>query len=64
MKKIAALLLMLSVVSSLGTRLALAEDAAIGSRLRAIEEKQTRILQALEELKSELQIVKIRITSR
>ncbi len=64
MKKIAALFFILSVLTPLSARTASAEDAVIASRLKTIENKQDRILQAIEELKSELNMVKIRVTSQ
>ena len=45
----------------------LAEDgapAASGRELRAISEKQDKILAVLEEIKTELAIVKVRATNR
>ena len=41
-----------------------ADNASISSKLDKIEANQTEILKQLEELKSELQIVKIRVSSR
>lgn len=65
MKKISVLFLVLSTLAPFGMRDAFAENEAFSSgQLSAIERKQDRILQALEELKAELQIVKIRITSQ
>ena len=64
MKKIAAVFFVLSLFSSLCVRAAFADDAMLASRLDAIEKKQDQILTELAELKSELQIVKIRVSSR
>ena len=64
MKKIAAVFFVLSLFSSLGVRAVFADDAMIASQLDAIEKKQDKILTDLEALKSELQIIKIRVSSR
>ena len=65
MKKITAIFLMtVFALAPLGMRPACADDALVSGQLAAIEKKQDLILQELEALKSELQIVKIRITSR
>ncbi len=65
MKKISVLFLVISAMASLEICPAFAEDEGwSSSQLRAIEKKQDRILQELEELKTELKIVKIRVTSR
>jgi len=64
MKKTAAMFLVLSVLAPFGMRSACAEDVATLGQLRVIEKKQDRILLALEELKNELQIVKIRVSNQ
>ena len=64
MKKISILFLVLSVLVPMGMRPAFAENEEIIAQLKTIERKQDRILQELEELRSELNIVKIRITSQ
>ena len=63
MKKLAVVLSMLAVLSPLGVRQIFADDG-LNERLRGIEIKQEKILADLEAIKSELQIIKIRITSR
>ena len=64
MKKIAALFLVLSVLAPFGMRPAFANDEETAAVLKRFEEKQDQILQELAELKSELQIVKVRVSSR
>ena len=67
MKKI-SLILGILFLSALSSAQALYADDALSadtlSVLKRVSEKQDRILQALEELKSELQIVKIRVSSQ
>ena len=64
MKKLAAVFLVLSALAPFSFRSALADDDTVLDRLKSIEEKQDRILQDMEALKSEVQIVKIRVSSR
>ena len=64
MKKMTAMFLLLMAVAPLGMRPAFASDDEVSARLKAIEEKQDQILADLEALKSEVQVVKIRVTSR
>ena len=64
MKKIAAMFLVLSVLAPWGMRPAFANDEETAAELKKLEAKQDQILQEMAELKSELQIVKIRVSSR
>ena len=63
MKKLAVVILVLAALSPLGIAPIYADDG-LNERLRGIEIKQEKLLASLEEIKSELQIIKIRITSR
>ena len=63
MKKKMSIFLVLAALTSFGGSPSFASDAEVAARLQAIENKQNKILADLETLKSELQIVKIRITS-
>ena len=63
MKKIMISLFMLSMAAPWAIHSALADEMN-AAQLRKIEAKQDLILQQLEELKSELQIVKLRVSSR
>jgi len=63
MKKIGFLLSVLAIVILFSAPNALAEEAVSGGMMRKISEKQDRILEALEEIKSELNVIKIRISS-
>ena len=67
MKKISLILGILFLAALSSTQAVYADDALSAdtlSVLKRVSEKQDRILQALEELKSELQIVKIRVSSQ
>ena len=64
MKKYAFAVLLLTLLSWLPAPTCFAEDASVLKRLDEISQNQKQILEALEQVKSELQIVKVRITSR
>ncbi len=63
MKKIAAFLLAFALIAPISLRPAFADDETM-ARLKVIEEKQDRLLQEMAELKAEMQIVKVRVSSR
>lgn len=63
MKKSGFSLSVLAAVMLFSAPNVLAEEAASGGMMRRISEKQDKILQALEEIKSELNVIKIRISS-
>ncbi len=58
MKRTLSALALLAAVSAP----ALADEAAIEQKLNLLIEQQGKVLQALEEVKSELQVVKVRAT--
>ncbi len=64
MKKFAALFLVLSVLMPLSMPPAFASDEELAIQLKKIEDKQDQILREMAELKAELQIVKVRVSSR
>ena len=61
-----SLVLLLAAILAFWIGSIFADDEEVGNAaaLRSISEKQNRILQELDEIKSELQIVKIRVSSR
>lgn len=67
MKKLAVILAFVSVTAGVSVSDLLAEDAGsahVMYKMKEISEKQDRILAELEAIKTELNIVKIRISSR
>ena len=67
MRKYFAMALLAASVVFVLSQASFADEAASGDilkRLSDIEQNQTKILQSLEEVKSELQIVKVRVSSR
>jgi hypothetical protein len=67
MKKIGLFLSVLAIAVFFSASNVLADEGTSGESakmLKEISEKQDRILQALEEMKSELNVIKIRISSR
>jgi hypothetical protein len=67
MKKIARVLLLVMALMPLASPALFADEAemaGVGEKLKEIIEKQDQILAELETLKSELDIVKIRVSSR
>lgn len=63
MKKFAWILLIAAVSVPFAPQALFADGAAVESKLQEISKKQDRILAELEALKSELNIVKIRVSS-
>ena len=67
MKKFTIVLAFISIIAGISISNLLAEDASsahIMHKMKEISEKQDRILAELEAIKTELNIVKIRISSR
>jgi len=62
MKKWAALVLFFSFLAFLPCQAALAEDGGVIYKLEEISKKQDDILKQLAEIKSELQVIKVRAT--
>ena len=63
MKKTAVTALFVALVSMMSFLPAYADEATMSRQLDQVIQNQKKILDSLEQVKSELQIVKVRITS-
>ena len=64
MKKYFSMMLLAGVFVFFHPGTVRADEAEISSRMTKIEQNQEKILEALADIKNELQIVKVRVTSR
>ena len=65
MKKYFSMILLVGAFVFFQPGIVRADEAGdVGARMSKIEQNQERILQVLDEIKNELQIVKVRVTSR
>lgn len=62
MKKIFALVLTVGALAGLVLIPAHADESEILSKMNTLEEQQEKILQTLDEIKAELNVVKVRVT--